>query len=234
MRRGFSHVETWVFDLDNTLYPPELRLFDQIEAKMTAFVMDALGVERLHADHLRDQYWKSHGATLAGLMAEHDLAPDPYLAMVHDIDLSAMAAAPALSAALAALPGRRIVYTNGSREHARRVVTALGIAEDFHALYGFEDAGYAPKPRAEAFARVFAADGLAPERAAMFEDDPRNLVVPHDLGMRTVLVAAPLSAPEAHPAAPHVQHVTDDLVDFLTRLVRAPFRRPPPRSRLAP
>ncbi len=213
-RASFAHVETWVFDLDNTLYPPEVRLFEQIEARMTAYVMTALGVDAARANHLRDHYWRSHGTTLAGLMAEHALDPEPYLADVHDIDLSAMPPAPALAAALGALPGRRIVYTNGSREHARRVTAALGIGGAFDALYGFEDAGYAPKPRAEAFARVFAADGLAPGRAAMFEDDARNLETPHRLGMRTVLVGPEAPAPDAS----HVHHHAPVLADFLSRL----------------
>jgi putative hydrolase of the HAD superfamily len=217
-RDQFLHVETWVFDLDNTLYPPEWRLFDQIEARMTAYVMEALRVERAQADHLRDHYWRSYGTTLAGLMAEHGVDPLPYLADVHDIDLAAFAPAPDLGRAIAALPGRKIVYTNGSREHARRVTAALGIDGHFDALYGFEDAGFVPKPQAEAYRAVFALSGFAPERAAMFEDDPRNLAVPFSLGMKTVLVGP---EPPPAPAAPHVHHHTTDLVDFLTRLVRA-------------
>ena len=211
-RDAFAHVETWVFDLDNTLYPPEIRLFDQIEKRMTEYVMTALGVAAAEADRLRAEYWRRHGTTLAGLMSEHGLDPDPYLDHVHDIDLGSVRPQPALRAAIAALPGRRIVYTNGSRGHARRVTEALGIGDLFEALYGFEDAGYEPKPRPTAFARVFGADGLAPGRAAMFEDDARNLAVPHGLGMRTVLVGDP-------PDLPHVHHNTRDLTDFLTRLV---------------
>lgn len=213
-RSSFLHVETWVFDLDNTLYPPEVRLFDQIEARMNAWVMESLGVDLPRATRLRRQYWELHGTTLAGLMAEHGTEPDPYLAAVHDIDLSAVAPSPDLAAAVSALPGRKIVFTNGSRAHARNVTAALGLGGVFDAMYGFEDAGYAPKPREEAFARVFAADGLTPARSAMFEDDPRNLAVPHGLGMRTVLVG-PLSL-GTRPA--HVDHLTDDLVGFLALL----------------
>ncbi|HRO10921.1 pyrimidine 5'-nucleotidase [Amaricoccus sp.] len=211
MHADFAHVETWVFDLDNTLYPPAIRLFDQIEARMAAFVMRTLGVDAARAGELRRQYWREHGTTLAGLMNLHGVEPGPYLAEVHDIDLTGIEPSPALAAAIAGLPGRKVVFTNGSREHARRVTLACGLAECFDALYGFEDAGYVPKPRAEAFAAVFGRDGLAPRRAAMFEDDPRNLEVPHGLGVRTVLVG---------PAAthPHVHHQTDDLAGFLARL----------------
>lgn len=207
----FAHVRTWVFDLDNTLYPREIRLFDQIEARMIDYVMRVLGIDRARAATLRASYWREHGTTLAGLMREHALDPAPYLAEVHDIDLSMVAESPALRDAIAALPGRRIVHTNGSREHARRVTKALGLDGAFDALYGIEDAGHTPKPAEEAFAAIFALDGVEPRRAAMFEDDPRNLAVPHRLGMRTVLVG---------PAemAPHVHHRTDDLAGFLRGL----------------
>jgi putative hydrolase of the HAD superfamily len=210
-RAHFSHVEAWVFDLDNTLYPPTVRLFDQIEERMTVYVMRALGIDRAVANHLRDHYWRTHGTTLAGLMREHSLDPEPYLAEVHDIDLSDVPPSPELAAAILRLPGRKLVYTNGSREHARRVTRARGLGGVFDALYGFEDAGHVPKPDARAFATVFAADGLDARRAAMFEDDVRNLAVPHNLGMRTVLVG-----PGDH--APHVHHRTDDLTAFLVRL----------------
>jgi putative hydrolase of the HAD superfamily len=211
-RDRFAHVETWVFDLDNTLYPPAMRLFEQIERRMTDYVMRALSLEAAEADALRARYWQSYGTTLAGLMHEHGLQPGPYLDHVHDIDLSALVPSPALGSALGRLPGRKLVYTNGSREHARRVTGAIGLEGCFDALYGFEDAGYAPKPQAAAFATVFARDGLLPGRTAMFEDDPRNLAVPHRLGMRTVLVG-----PEA--VLPHVHHQTEDLSGFLALVV---------------
>ena len=211
MRALFAHVETWVFDLDNTLYPPESRLFDQIEARMTGFLMRTLGVYAARAGELRALYWREHGTTLAGLMREHAVDPGAYLAEVHDIDLSGVPPSPTLAAAIGRLPGRKVVFTNGSREHARRVTGACGLAGAFDALYGFEDAGYVPKPRAEAFATVFGLEGLAPARAAMFEDDPRNLAVPHRLGLRTVLVGPG----EEHP---HVHHRTEDLAGFLALL----------------
>jgi putative hydrolase of the HAD superfamily len=211
MRAHFAHVETWVFDLDNTLYPPDARLFDQIEARMTAYMMRTLNLDAAAATALRSRYWRVHGTTLAGLMREHGHDPEPYLAEVHDIDLSSVAAAPALAAGIGRLPGRKLVFTNGSREHARRVTRARGLEGCFDALYGFEDARYVPKPEAAAFATVFALDGLDPRRAAMFEDDARNLAVPHGLGVRTVLVG-----PKA--AHPHVQHQTEDLAGFLARI----------------
>lgn len=210
---AFSHVDHWVFDLDNTLYPPEARLFDQIEVHMANFVMRELGVDEATAHKLRREYWEKHGTTLAGLMREHDVEPDPFLDAVHQLDLSHLEKDMELRANILALPGRKIIYTNGSREHALKVSAARGLDGIFDAIYGIEDAGYAPKPDRAAFDMVFAADGLPASNAAMFEDDIRNLEIPHALGMKTVLVGPP-------ETADHVQHQTENLPDFLNRLVR--------------
>ncbi|WP_068110214.1 pyrimidine 5'-nucleotidase [Tropicimonas marinistellae] len=215
IRSRFSHVQTWVFDLDNTLYPPEARLFDQIEVRMTDWVMRELGIDRDAANSLRRDYWHRFGTTLAGLMRLHGVDPSAYLYEVHDIDLGHLTPDPHLARGIAALPGRRIVYTNASRPYAERVVAARGLAGLFDAVYGVEHAGFHPKPERAAFEAVFATDGLSPDRAAMFEDDPRNLAAPHEMGMRTVHVA-----PEP-TEAPHIHHHTDDLAHFLGQLAAA-------------
>lgn len=212
-KTAFSHVTTWVFDLDNTLYPPEVRLFDQIEARMTAWVMQALSVDAAEADCLRKRYWQTHGTTLAGLMREHDIDPQDYLIDVHNISFAALTPDPLLATSLAALPGRRIVYTNGSAPYARRVLEARGLTHTFDAVYGVEDAGFRPKPERAAFDAILVRDGFTAETAAMFEDEARNLAAPHDMGMATIHVA-----PET-VAAPYIHHHTDDLGAFLGALV---------------
>jgi putative hydrolase of the HAD superfamily len=210
----FDHVATWVFDLDHTLYPPEMALFDQINIRMTDYVMTALNVDRDKADHLRQRYWHEHGTTLTGLMDIHGVDPDPYLSDVHEIDFSVLEPDPALAARIKALPGRRIVYTNGTAPYAENVLAARGLAGVFDAVYGVEHAGFRPKPEARAFAAIFARDGLEPTRSAMFEDDPRNLAAPHAMGLRTVHVA-----PRPDPA-PHIHHHTADLTGFLGQITR--------------
>lgn len=216
----FSHVSHWVFDLDNTLYPPRVRLFDQIEIRMTNWVMEELGVDRTEADRLRQKYWREHGTTLAGLMREHGVDPGPYLHDVHDISFDALEPDHDLASHITNLPGRKIVYTNGSAPYAEQVLAARGLSGLFDAIYGVEHAEFHPKPDRAAFDAVFARDGVKPDVAAMFEDDPRNLAVPHELGMKTVHVA-----PTPEPAD-HIHHHTDDLTAFLERLVKEPKDTP--------
>ena len=212
VKSAFDHVRHWVFDLDNTLYSPAVRLFDQIEVRMTKFVMDTVGVGKDEANQLRVDYWKTYGTTLAGLMREHDVDPHPYLHDVHDIDFSVLPEDPYLAGLIRQLPGRKIVYTNGSAPYADNVLKARGLDGIFDAIYGVEHANFHPKPERTAFETVFERDGVDTNTAAMFEDDPRNLAAPHDMGMRTVHVAdEPLDAP-------HIHHHTSDLPTFLARL----------------
>ncbi len=208
----FSHVRSWVFDLDNTLYPPEARLFDQIEVKMSDWVARTLNVDLEEADRLRRHYWAKYGTTLAGLMVEHNADPGPYLHEVHDISMDHLDRDHALKSAIQSLPGRKIVYTNGSAPYAARVIDARGLTGAFDAVYGVEHADFKPKPDRRAFERIFWRDNLDPETAAMFEDDPRNLAAPFQMGMRTIHVA-----PERDDQ-PHIQHFTDDLTGFLSQL----------------
>lgn len=210
---SFSHVRVWVFDLDNTLYHPSARLFDQISAKMSVWIQRELRVDEAHADRLRADYWARYGTTLSGLMNEHGVDPVPFLEEVHDIDFSGLPADPDLAARITDLPGRKVVFTNGDRPYAQKVLRARGLEGIFDAVYGIEHADYRPKPEQAAFEAVFALDGLSPVEAAMFEDDIRNLAVPHALGMRTVHVG-----PDPLPA-PHIHHHTADLSDFLSQLV---------------
>lgn len=213
----FSHINTWIFDLDNTLYSPEVRLFDQIEEKMRIFVANFLSVSLEDADLLRAQYWHSHGTTLAGMMEMHAMPPDVFLSDVHDIDFSVLTHSRPLAELIAALPGRKIVYTNGSEPYARRVLAARGLEQEFESVYGIEHASYRPKPRAEAFHEVFARANVTPHSAVMFEDDPRNLEVPAGLGMRTVLISPDLIFPD------YIDMAHSDLETLLSHLVAACF-----------
>lgn len=219
----FSQVEHWVFDLDNTLYPPACNLFQRIDEKMCDFIMRFLDLNAVEARRVQKEFYVDYGTTLAGLMAVHGVEPGAFLAHVHDIDVSAVAPDAALGRAIASLPGRKVIFTNGSAAHAENVIARLGIGHVFDGIYDIVATGYEPKPRPAAYERFIAASGVAPRRAAMFEDIPRNLEAPHALGMKTVWVKpAGEAGPERYQRlsheggdAAHVHHATDDLTEFL-------------------
>ena len=211
MDADLTHVETWIFDLDNTLYPPGLEFMTLMENRMTDFVARETGLPRAEARALQKRYLHEHGTTLAGLMAHHGVAPEPFLTEVHDIALDTLKPIPELSEGIARLPGRRLVFTNGDERHAERVLAHLGLDHLFEDVFHIAAADYIPKPRPEAFARMIARHGVEPRLSAFFEDSERNLEPAAQLGMTTVLVGP---AARASNAA-FVQHKTDDLAGFL-------------------
>lgn len=229
MPRGFNEVEYWVFDLDNTLYPPRFDLFGQIDTRMAEFIGNYLKVDEAEARRVQKEFYVDHGTTLAGLMAVHQMEPAAFLDYVHTIDVSVVPPDPALGEAIAALPGRKVIFTNGSVTHAENVARRLGILHVFDGLYDIETTEFTPKPHSLAYERFLKASGIEPTRAAMFEDLPRNLEVPHALGMTTVWVRPQGDVgPERYHKlsheggdGDHVHHVADDLTAFLKALSRA-------------
>jgi putative hydrolase of the HAD superfamily len=225
LTRGFDHVEAWVFDLDNTLYPADCNLFAQIDRRMGEFIANAFGISLDEAQGLREAYYYEHGTTLAGLVRLHDVPPDDFLDYVHDIDLSAVAPCPELGAALAALPGRKFIFTNGSRKHAEAIVDRLGVTGLFADIFDIRALGYIhPKPTREAYDRFVSTHGVTPRRAAMFDDLPHNLETAHTMGMTTVLVHGLTPHPEHQAMAgwqelpAHIHHRTESLPAFLAEI----------------
>jgi putative hydrolase of the HAD superfamily len=224
--RSFGHVDTWIFDLDNTLYPASCRLFDQIDVRMGEFVSRLLGVDYATAKKLQKELFYRHGTTLRGLMVEHDVNPDGFLDYVHDIDHSPVLADPNLDAALHALPGRKLIFTNGTVAHAEKVLGRLGITHHFGEIFDIVHSDFIPKPQVAPYEKFVKDKGVRAATSAMFEDIARNLEAPHALGMTTVLVVSPDNHDASHLNAAtggveqaHVHHVTSNLSAFLEDIV---------------
>ncbi len=217
---GLERVAAWVFDLDNTLYPASCDLFPLIEHRMGVFIALRLGTSYEAADRLRTHFFQKYGTTLRGLMLEHGVDPEEFLDYVHDIELTSVQPNPSLGRVLAALPGRKLVFTNASRGHADRVIDRLGIAGCFESVYDIADAGYQPKPEPASYAGFIARHDIEPARACMIDDMARNLVPAALFGMTTVWIRSDsawgLPTPEDMP---HIHHVADDLPGWLAGLV---------------
>ena len=209
-------VETWLFDLDNTLYSPTSKLFDQIDTLMGQYISDLLGVGLLDARKLQKLYYKEHGTTLNGLMRHHGVDPDDYLEYVHNIDLSVIGLMPSLATALAALPGRKIIFTNGSVAHAERVLARLGVQDCFEGIHDIKASGYKPKPNLEAYHSVISRFSFEPTSAIMVEDIAINLKPAAEVGLTTVWVRHDHSLKQE--TRPYIDYVTDNLVAWLQRV----------------
>jgi putative hydrolase of the HAD superfamily len=223
--RDFDRVETWVFDLDNTLYPHHLNLWEQVDMRIRDYIANFLALTHDEAFRLQKDYYLRYGTSMHGLMTEHGMDPDEFLAFVHQIDHSPLTPNPALGNALEKLPGRKLILTNGTRAHADAVLRRLEIDRHFEDVFDIVAGELEPKPLAQTYDRFLARHGVDPARAAMFEDLARNLEVPHRLGMTTVLVV-PEATREVFREdwelegrdAKHVDHLTDDLAGFLAAL----------------
>ena len=222
----FGRVDTWVFDLDNTLYPPHSDLWPKIDARITAYMAAMFGLDGISARALQKHYYRMYGTTLSGLIREYEVNPAEFLHFVHDIDRSSLDPNPRLAAAIEALPGRKLILTNGSHAHALATAKQLGLDHLFEGMFAIEHGDYLPKPHLLTYQRFFERHAVDPGRAAMFEDIVHNLEAPHSEGMLTVLVKPTFGAEdhreawEKHGDTPaHVDFVTDDLVAFLQQLM---------------
>jgi putative hydrolase of the HAD superfamily len=204
-------IDTWLFDLDNTLYPLESGLAARMSPRITDFVVRLTGLPRPDALALQKRYLAEHGLTLRGLMDHHGVDPDVYHATFHDVPLDCLAPDPRLQAALRRLPGRRLIFTNSDDIHTARVLGALGLAGLFDDVFHIGSAAFAPKPSTAAFDAILRAHAIEPTTTAFFEDSERNLKPAADLGMTTILVGAD---PNDEPA-PFIHYRTADLASFL-------------------
>ncbi len=218
---GFDHVETWVFDLDNTIYAARHSVFDQIDVRMGSFIAGLLDLDPVAARKVQKDYFRNHGTTLRGLMLNDQINPEDFLNYVHDIDVSPIPPNPALGAALGRLAGRKVIFTNGSTKHAENVLTRLGVADHFHGVFDIAAAGYVPKPEPGPYHQLVERFAIDPRAAAMVEDIARNLEPAAALGMTPVWVRTENDWGREHSDAEYVHHVIDDVADWLGAMVGA-------------
>lgn len=232
---AFAGISVWIFDLDNTLYPRHTDLFRQIDERIRDYVVRLLGMSPTQAMQVQKRLYETYGTTLRGLMTEHQVDVDEFLDYVHDIDHSAIEPDPVLARAIEMLPGRKLIYTNGTRRHAERVAERLGFTNHFEDIFGIVEAQLLPKPEEEAYRRFMNRFAVDPSHAAMFEDLQKNLMVPKRLGMTTTLVVPRgtrevfAEEDEERTADPDpVDFVTDDLGAFTAGIVKSLARVPAP------
>ena len=220
MLLALAHIDTWIFDLDNTLYPARADLFGRVDKRMTAFVQDLLGVDADEAYRVQKAYFMGHGTTLAGLMREHRVDPHAFLAYVHDVEMDVLEEDAPLAAAIARLPGRKLVFTNGDKPYALRVLDRLGLGASFEAVHDLHAMDLVPKPNASAYKGLCDAYGIDPTKALFVEDMARNLAPAKAIGMATVWIDnGSEQAPDADRG--YIDHIVRDLAGWLNDIMEA-------------
>ncbi|MBK8173993.1 MAG: pyrimidine 5'-nucleotidase [Rhodospirillales bacterium] len=209
-------ADAWLFDLDNTLYSASIDLFSQIDARMRGYIAELLGVDQDAAYALQKQYFAEFGTSMRGLMERHGMDPAAFLDHVHDIDVSVLAPADALGRALAALPGRKIVFTNASTAHAERVLKRLCIDHHFCGVFDIFAADFRPKPEPDIYRTVVERHAIDPRRSVMVEDMARNLAPAAAMGMTTVWVRTNSEWGAVGADAGYIHFMVDDLAEWLT------------------
>ncbi len=212
----FRHIDSWVFDLDNTLYDAETHLFTEIGNRMTSYVADLLNLPHDKARDMRHIYFKRYGTTLRGLMTEHGIDPSSYLTHVHDVDISVVPPCTITKEYLSRLPGKKFVFTNAPKNFAKEMTAHLGIAHHFDGIFAIEDADYWPKPHRPTYEIFLEKHKVNPKTACMFEDMEVNLKTAHDLGMTTVHFHGK-NDPQEHD---HIHHTAETLATWLTHTLQ--------------
>ena len=215
-RPPVAEIDSWIFDLDDTLYSPDLQLFQQIKTRITAYVaqhycQNCLATAEAFQGDLRTRYH----TTLAGLMAEHKIDPQHFMDYVHDIDLAGLSYDAVLDLGLTSLAGRKLIFTNASAKHAKRILVAAGIDHHFDFIYDIVAASYRPKPSPAIYADCLAQANIAPKRAMMIDDTMINLMPAADLGMQTLWLTGRGTAEESPT---YVQHTARDLKQFFASI----------------
>lgn len=218
MRADLAHVDCWIFDLDNTLYPAKADLFGLIDIKMGEFIQGLLGCDPVEARVVQKRYFIEHGTTLAGLMRHHGTDPRAFLDYVHDISMERLCVDPALNAHIAALPGRRLIFTNGDEAYAGRVLDKLGLTGAFELIHDIHACQYAPKPDPAGYHSLCDIHGVDPTRAAFFEDMARNLKPAKAIGMTTIWVDNGSEAGNHDHHPDYIDYETNHLAPFLAAI----------------
>ncbi len=212
---AFSHIDTWIFDLDLTLYGPEHNIMEQVRDRIGLYVERYFDIDSEAAHKIRHAYWKSYGTTLGGLMAEHGVDLHAYLDFVHDVDLSLLKPCERLREGIEALPGRKLIFTNADAPYAERILQVRGLDGLFEGMLDIHLMKHKPKPAMASYERLCAMFDIAPQAALFVEDSAHNLEPAKAMGMTTVWVRHHSDAQTAPERPPYVDHEITDVADWL-------------------
>ena len=208
-------INTWIFDLDNTLYDVGTNLFAKVSKRMTGFIQNKFKLEGSTAKDLQREMFLKYGTTMRGLMVEHGMDPEEFLHFVHDIDVSDLEPDPALKKLLENLPGRRLIFTNGSVPHAQRITEQLGIGHLFEGIFDIVAANFVPKPEPIIYQAMVDEFDVVTTASVMIDDMAKNLIPASNLGIRTVWLKHDKDWSSKDFSSEHIDEEISDLKSWL-------------------
>ena len=216
--KELKNIKYWLFDLDNTLYSGDTKVFDQVDKKMSKFISDKLNVSVEEAKKIQKNYFHEYNTTLNGMIKNHDIDANEFLEFVHDVDLNFLKKDVFLENQINRLDGKKIIFTNGSRAHAANVTKRIGIDKLFDGVFDFVDSDFYPKPSIEPYKKIIENYNIEPEYCIFFEDIARNLKPAHELGMKTVWIKNKEPWAAEYSDAEFINYRIDNLANFLKEI----------------
>jgi len=186
--KELTKIKYWIFDLDNTLYSGDTKVFDQVDKKMSKFISEKLNVSIEEAKKIQKNYFHEYNTTLNGMIKNHKIDADEFLEFVHDVDLDFLKADKPLAQEIANLNGKKLIFTNGSKAHASNVTKRIGIEKLFDGVFDIVESNFIPKPSIEPYKKIIEKYKIEPQYSIFIEDIARNLKPAHKLGMKTVWI----------------------------------------------
>ena len=215
-----NKIDTWIFDLDNTLYSADSGIFQQVHQLMGEFIKNYLKVDLKEAKKIQSKYYKEHGTTLKGLMDNYGVDPDHFLAEVHKLDYSIVSSNESLNLELKKLNGKKIIYTNANMQHTIDVLERIGLTNFFDEIFDIKMANYVPKPAIKPYKQIIEKFDLNPNSSAMFDDIAKNLVPAKKVGFTSVWIDAGYEnfSDDIKSSKKYLDYTTTDLHLFLEKV----------------
>ena len=186
--RELKDIKYWLFDLDNTLYSGATKVFDQVDKRMSDYISSKLNISREEAKKIQKNYFVEYNTTLNGMIKNHEIDANEFLEFVHDIDLNFLKEDKLLGEEIGKINGKKIIFTNGSRKHAKNVIKRLGIDRHFDGIFDIVSADFIPKPSIKTYKKIIEKFKIEPQYSIFIEDIARNLKPAYELGMKTVWI----------------------------------------------
>ena len=213
-------IDTWIFDLDNTLYSADSGIFQQVHKLMGKFIVDHLNLNINEAKKIQRKYYKKHGTTLRGLMDHHGIDPDSFLEEVHNLDYSIVSPNLKLAKNLENLNGKKFIFTNANKKHADIILDKLQIANLFEGIFDIKMANYIPKPEIQTYEKLIETYKITPNKTIMFDDIAKNLVPASKMGFITVWIDVGHEnfSDDIASSKKYLDHQTKDLSQWLSNI----------------